>query len=86
VRRAVGYYRHDTATELEPLNQLYSALRLYTNFYQPVMKLVEKTRTGSKVTKRYDKARTPCRRVLESHFTSKRTKGALRQEYAGSTQ
>lgn len=82
VRRAVGYCRYDTATELELLNQLYSALRLYTNFFQPVMKLVEKTRTGSKVTKRYDKARTPYRRVLESRFTSKRTKGALKREYA----
>ena len=82
VRRAVGYGRYDTAEELELLNQLYSRLRLYTNFFQPVMKLVEKTRTGSKVTKRYDKARTPCRRVLESRFTAKRTKGALKQQYA----
>ena len=46
------------------------------------MKLVEKTRTGSKVTKKYDKARTPYRRVLESRFTAKQTKGALKQEYA----
>jgi len=46
------------------------------------MKLVEKTRTGSKVTKRYDKARRPCRRVLESRFAPTRTKGALKQEYA----
>jgi hypothetical protein len=82
VRRAVGYGRYDTAEELDLLNQLYSRLRLYTNFFQPVMKLVEKTRTGSKVTKRYDKARTPYRRVVESRFTPKRTKGALKQEYA----
>ena len=82
VRRAVGYGRYDTAEELDLLNQLYSRLRLYTNFFQPVMKLVEKTRTGSKVTKKYDKARTPYRRVVESRFTPKRTKGALKQQYA----
>jgi hypothetical protein len=45
--RVVGHYRYDTATELELLNQLYSRLRLYTNFFQPVMKLVKKTRIGS---------------------------------------
>ncbi len=45
VRRTVGYARHDTPEELELLNELYSRLRLYTNYFQPVMKLVEKTRT-----------------------------------------
>jgi hypothetical protein len=52
--------------ELKILNELYGYLRLYTNFFQPVMKLVEKTRVGSKVKKRYDQARTPYQRVLES--------------------
>ena len=33
VRRAVGYRRHDTAEELEVLNELYDHLRLYTNFF-----------------------------------------------------
>ena len=39
-------------------------LRLYTNFFQPVMKLIEKARTGSggKVKKKYDRARTPYRK------------------------
>jgi len=34
------------------------------NFLQPVMKLVEKRRDGSKVRKRYDEAHTPYKRVL----------------------
>jgi hypothetical protein len=54
VRRAVGYARHDTPEELELLNEPYLRLRLYANYFQPVMKLVEKTRTGSRVTKKYD--------------------------------
>jgi hypothetical protein len=82
VRRAVGYRRHDTPLELETLNDLYALLRLYTNFFQPVMKLVEKTRTGSKVTKRYDRARTPYSRVLESAHVPEQTKDELRQAYA----
>ena len=82
VRRAVGYRRYDTEEELEVLNELYDHLRLYTNFFQPVMKLVEKTRIGSRVKKKYDRARTPLQRVLESNFVPKQAKEALREEYA----
>jgi hypothetical protein len=81
VRRTVGYARHDTPEELELLNELYSRLRLYTNYFQPVMKLVEKTRTGSRVTKRYDKARTPYGRVLTSRGIGKDRKRVLLREY-----
>jgi len=82
VRKAGGYRRHDTEEELTVLNELYDTLRLYTNFFQPVMKLIEKTRIGSRVKKRYDRARTPFCRVLESDFVPKQAKEALRQEYA----
>jgi hypothetical protein len=82
VRRAVGYGRYDTAEELDLLDQLYSRLRLYTNFFQPVMKLVEKTRTGSRVTKRYDRATTPFGRVLESRRIPRQTKAQLQRDYA----
>ena len=82
VRRAVGYWRYDTEAELAVLNELYGWLRLYTNFFQPVMKLIEKTRVGSKVRKKYDQAKTPYRRVLESPFISREAKEELQQEYA----
>lgn len=82
VRRAVGYWRYDSEEELAVLNELYDYLRLYTNFFQPVMKLLEKTRVGSKVRKRYDRAKTPYRRVLESPFISREAKEELEQEYA----
>jgi hypothetical protein len=81
VRRTVGYARHDTPEELELLNELYSRLRLYTNYFQPVMKLREKTRTGSRVTKKYDKARTPYGRVLTSRDIAKPVKRTLRRDY-----
>ena len=81
VRRAVGYRRYDTEEELEVLNELYDHLRLYTNFFQPVMKLIEKTRIGSRVKKKYDRARTPLQRVLESNFVPKQAKEALKKEY-----
>jgi hypothetical protein len=65
VRRAVGYARFEGEEQLEILNRLYDLLRLYTNFFQPSMKLVEKTREGSKVIKRYDQPKTPYQRLLD---------------------
>jgi len=82
VRRAVGYLRHDSEEELFTLNELYRRLRLYTNFFQPTMKLIEKTRIGSKVIKKYDKPLTPYRRVLACADASEEDKQALRKLYA----
>ena len=82
VRRTVGYCRHDTPAELNVLNELYALLRLYTNYFQPSMKLIEKTRIGSKVKKKYDAAKTPYHRVMTSPWISKQTKRKLRGIYA----
>jgi hypothetical protein len=81
VRRNVGYLRHDTEEELKVLNELYTYLDDYVNFFQPVVKLVSKTRVGSKVTKKYDRAKTPFRRVLESKYIDDKIKSKLRRRY-----
>jgi hypothetical protein len=81
VRQQVGYARYDTPEELEGLRALYRVLRLYVNFFQPQMKLVSKTRHGAKVTKRFDLARTPYQRALDSAHVSQAAKGSLRQTY-----
>jgi len=82
VRRAVGYSRYDTEEEQKILNELYRHLRLYTNFFQPVMKLIEKTRIGSNVKKKYDKAQTPYKRVLSSPYIPEENKKQLKKLYA----
>lgn len=82
IRRAVGYGRYDTEKELSILNELYSYLRLYVNFFQPVRKLIKKERIGSKVTKRYDEAKTPYRRVLASPDIKEEIKVKLKNQYA----
>ena len=46
-----------------------------------MLKLIEKERVGSKVRKRYDTARTPYQRVLESPDVSEGDKERLRQIY-----
>jgi hypothetical protein len=81
VRRAVGYLRYDTAQELKLLNELYLYLGYYTNYFQPVSKLALKTRTGSKVSKKYDKALTPFRRVLAHKDIGEKIKKEIMAEY-----
>jgi len=43
---------------------------------------LEKTRIGSRVTKKYDKLRTPFQRVLESPHLPEERKEQLRKQYA----
>lgn len=81
VRRWVGYGRYDTEEQVDILNELYEVLRLYTNFFLPVMKLKEKVRIGSKVIKKYDKPATPYQRVLKAKDVSKEAKGKLKKQY-----
>ena len=51
---------------LPALNALYALAEDYVTFLllQPVLKLVEKTRDGPRVRRRYDTAQTPYRRLL----------------------
>jgi hypothetical protein len=82
VRRAVGYARYEGNTQLALLNRLYGLLRLYANYFQPVMKLVKKERTGAKVKKTYDRPQTPYQRLLNSPVLTRAAKQRLRSEYA----
>ena len=64
VRHTVGYDRLETTEELALLTSIYADLRLYINFFQPVLKLVAKERVDGKTLRTYDQAMTPFRRVL----------------------
>jgi Integrase core domain len=82
VRQVVGYDRYEGQAAWAALNALYIPLRLYLNFFQPVMVLVEKQRNGAKVKKRYDKAKTPYQRVLDAPEVADDAKQRLRQLYS----
>jgi Integrase core domain len=82
VRQVVGYDRYEGQVAWAALNALYIPLRLYLNFFQPVMVLVEKQRNGAKVKKRYDKAKTPYQRVLDAPEVADEAKERLRQLYS----
>jgi transposase InsO family protein len=65
VREVVGYDRIDTPTGLAWLNMLYDTLDVYANLVLPNLKVISKTRTGSKVQKRYDTAKTAFDRLVQ---------------------
>jgi hypothetical protein len=81
VRRLIGYDRYNSRVSLEALNRVYNIIRLYVNFFQPVMKLTSKTRHGARVHKVYDMARTPYRRLLESSVLTEAKKHELAATY-----
>lgn len=81
VRRYVGYARYEGDLVRLALNDLYADVRLYVNFFQPVMKLIERTRVDGKTKKVYDKAQTPYQRVLASPDVSQENKDKLTALY-----
>jgi hypothetical protein len=83
VRRLIGYDRYSSHIAFENLNRLYHLVRLYINYFQPVMKLVAKSRHGARVHKVYDKAQTPYQRLLQSGVLSEDQKQHLASIYYG---
>lgn len=81
VRHLIGYDRFETPQELQLLNSIYADLRLYVNFFQPVLKLVAKEQVGKKTVKRYDEAATPYQRVLSSEQVDLTVKARLCHQY-----
>jgi hypothetical protein len=67
VRKPLGYGRFDTPQAVQAINDLYrNELRWFQNLFIPSMKLIAKTRVGSKLRRRYDEPKTPFQRVLDS--------------------
>jgi hypothetical protein len=83
VRRLIGYDRYTSKAALAQINQVYSLVRPYMNFFQPVMKLKHKSRHGAKVYKVYDTAQTPYHRLMASGALSSQQQQSLAQKYRG---
>ena len=81
VRRTVGYDRFEGRAAWEALGEMYQTLRLYINFFQPSLKLLSKQRSGAKVTKKYDTAKTPHRRINETETIDSEIKDELNRQY-----
>jgi len=82
VRQFLGYQRFEKLELVDLLNDLYdNEWRLYLNFFLPSVKLIAKSRIGSKTKKKYDPPKTPFQRVIESPFVSEEQKDNLSALY-----
>lgn len=81
VRRHVGYQRLVGGEQLALVNELYGHLRLYANYFQPVMRLKRKERHGSQVKKTYEAAQTPYQRLRGSKHLPAAARQRLAREY-----
>jgi hypothetical protein len=66
VRKILGYLRYDSGPVQKAINELYrNELHIFQNLFLPAMKLMNKSRVGSKLKRCYDKPQTPLERVLK---------------------
>lgn len=82
VRSYLGHDRLDSVTQTSAVNHLYNVMWMYYNFFQPVMRLTEKTwpqkdGEASRVRRRYDQARTPFDRLCATSAISHEQKEQL---------
>lgn len=80
MRRFVGHERLSGLVAGQCLAQLYHAIRLLVNHFQPSFKLRSKTRIGAKVKKVYHPPATPCERLREHSAVAEAIKEQLRSE------
>lgn len=81
VRKYVGYIRLDCREAVSVLNDLYFVLNLYTNHFIPSRRTISNVRVGAKYKKKYEKAKTPYRRILDHPNIQETVKEKLRLEH-----
>jgi hypothetical protein len=83
IRKWLGYGRYDAVEQLHTINDLYcNELRLFNNFFRPVMKILSKEKVNNSVCRKiYDTAKTPCQRLMESNRISPKKKRELQDLY-----
>jgi hypothetical protein len=79
VRRVVGYERLVGLEAARLLGELYAALRLFTNLFQPSFKLKSSVREGGRIKRQHHPPRTPLQRLLATGQVSKEKARALRE-------
>ncbi len=66
VRQLFGYDRMQNIALVKLMNALYAnEFSLMTNYFCPTRKLIEKTRIGAKVVKKYAAPQTPAQRLIK---------------------
>ena len=82
IRQYLGYERFEEENLVEKLNELYTTeWNDFHNYFSASVKLINKTRVGSQISKTYDDPKTPVQRLLESEHISNQTKVFLSQKF-----
>jgi Integrase core domain len=81
VRQLIGYDRFASRAAYGQLQRVYRLARLHVNFFQPVEKLVTKTRQGARTHRVYDRAQTPYQRLGATGTLSAETRRELEALY-----
>jgi hypothetical protein len=81
VRQLIGYDRFASRAAYGQLQRVYRLARLHVNFFQPVEKLVTKTRQGARTHRVYDRAQTPYQRLCATGVLSPETHRELEALY-----
>ena len=84
VRRVVGYQRLVSLEAAQVLGELYGALRLFTNLFQPSFKLKSSERDGGRIKRQHHPPRTPLQRLLATGQVSEERADQLRELQRGS--
>lgn len=83
IRQWLGYRRYDTIKQRDLINDLYrKELRLFNNFFRPVMKIKSKEKINNSICKKkYDTAKTPYQRLLDCKQIPAKKKQELTELY-----
>ncbi|MCI0343967.1 MAG: hypothetical protein L0221_00800, partial [Chloroflexi bacterium] len=76
------YDRFTSKAAYAQLGRVYRLARLHVNFFQPVQKLVRKTREGARTRRYYDTAQTPFQRLCATSPLSPDKRAELESVYA----
>jgi hypothetical protein len=81
VRQLIGYDRFTSRAAYAQLQRVYRLARLHVNFFQPVEKLVTKTRQGARSHRVYDRPQTPYQRLCATGVLTPEARRALEAVY-----
>jgi len=85
VRAYLDYRRLDTVEQTRSLNRLYDQMWLYYNFFQPVMRLAEKSVVynegkRNRIKRKYDQAQTPFARLCTTGCLDEGVRAQLQRQ------
>jgi len=81
VRQLLGYQRLEQPELVPLINELYRTWGLLHNFFHPNLKLLSKTRKGSRTIRKYSPPQTPYQRLSQSEHLSQVQKQKLQTQF-----